>query len=367
MTPETPLDTLNLTRVPPATQLQAWNAADELFLQRLAEADPSPGSILLVNDAFGALAIALAEQVAGWWNDSAMARSALETNSKANQTALPPVFSEADELGDDYAVIALHAPKSLTLLEWQLAQLAPRLAADGCLYVLGMVKHLSRGHQNTMARYFQDVRPGRAVKKARCVELRQPVPHLTPPTPKRYESLEHLVMVNHPGSFSEKAPDPGALAFLQHFDALPEAKTVVDLGCGNGILALTYLNRHPGARGILIDDSYQAIASSRDSAVANGLSEQVEVIHNNGLDGLELSNLPLILCNPPFHQSNTVTDDIAEMLFVQAHAALAPDGAFWVVGNRHLDYHRRLKRWFSQVSVMSRHPKFVVLRCERPR
>lgn len=367
MTTDSVFDTLPLTRVPPNPRLQAWNAADELLLRRLAEGPEAPESVLLVNDAFGALAVALGDRVRGWWNDSAMAWVALTENCRANAVAPPLRIAAPDDLADRYESIVLQAPKSLTLFDWQLAHLAPRLDSGGCLYVLGMVKHLSKGHQNTMARHFGDVRPGHAVKKARCVELRDPARSTPPPRPNRYPGPNGLTLVNHPGSFSEGNPDPGALAFLEHFDRLPAVDTVLDLGCGNGILGLSYLRRHPAACAILVDESVQAVVSARDSAGENGLDSRVEVIHNHGLAELDLPPLPLILCNPPFHQQTTLTDEIADTLFVQAHRALAPGGEFWMVGNRHLDYHRRLKRWFGQVGVVSRHPKFIVLRCEQPR
>ena len=367
MTTDSVFASLNLTRVPPAPKLQAWNAADELLLSRLADDPEAPDTLLLVNDAFGALAVALGDRIPGWWNDSAMAEAALTANCQANATPPPPLVTSPQDLSDRYEGIVLQAPKSLALFDWQLAHLAPRLKPDGRLYVLGMVKHLSRGHQNTMARYFRNIQPGHAVKKARCVELREPIPSVHPPTSKRYQSPNGLTLVNHPGSFSESSPDPGALAFLQYFSELPTVDTVLDLGCGNGILGLSYLRSHPQARAFLVDESAQAVASARDTARENGLSRNVEVMRNHGLNGLDLPEFPLILCNPPFHQQTTLTGDIADTLFQQAHDALAPAGEFWMVGNRHLDYHRRLKHWFGDVGVVSRHPKFVVLRCRQPR
>lgn len=364
---DTSLEQLSLQRVPAAPSLQAWNAADELCLQRLAESAVEPASILVVNDAFGALAIALGDAVKNWWNDSAMARDALSLNCQANGKKLPTVVEQPTELATTYSLVVLQAPKSLAFFDWQLSEIASRLSAHGKLLVLGMVKHLSKGHQNIMARHFKSVNPGRAVKKARCVELSQPtVPNLKPAV-SRTTSPQGHTLINHPGSFSEKGIDPGALAFLQLFDQLPVTDTVLDLGCGNGILGVTYLKNHPECRGVFIDESFQAVLSAKDSLVENHLNDRATVFHNNGLSGLALTDLPLILCNPPFHQQTTLTDEIADLLFKHAHDALASDGEFWIVGNRHLDYHLRLKRWFQSVDVKSKHPKFTVLKCRKPK
>ena len=358
------LTQLTLRRVPPAPALQAYNAADELILQRLQTYDGVTDPILLVNDGFGALATALASTSPDWWSDSAMAGKAMVQNVRANQASVPRLIESSGDLKDLYALAVLHAPKSLTLFEWQLSQIAGRLAKGGQCWVAGMVKHLSRGHQKVMQRYFGQINPGLAVKKARCVTLTEPHRQGSPEMAKEYMAGQ-VTLVSLPGCFSEARPDPGALAFLATFDRLPAVDRFVDLGCGNGVLALNYLYRHPHSQAILIDESRQAIASAAASAALNG--RPVHLHHNDGLSGLNLTDLPLILCNPPFHQSTTLTTDIAHSLFEQAAGSLASHGEFWVVGNRHLNYHTTLNRWFSQVTPVSQHPKFVVFRCTGPR
>jgi 16S rRNA (guanine1207-N2)-methyltransferase len=49
-------------------------------------------------------------------------------------------------------------------------------------------------------------------------------------------------------------------------------------------------------------------------------------------------------------------------MFRQAHAALARGGELWLVGNRHLGYHAKLKRLFRGVEQVAATPKFVILR-----
>ncbi|WP_051207366.1 methyltransferase [Saccharospirillum impatiens] len=357
------LTQLTLRRVPSAPSLQAYNAADELVIQRLEAHVGSGEPLLLVNDAFGALATALASTRPDWWSDSAMARQAMEENIRANQAVAPRVIDSPGDLNTQYSLVILHAPKSLALFDWQLSVLSAHLIHGGECWVTGMVKHLSRGHQKIMQRHFTQIDPGLAVKKARCVRLAQPLAHATTEPLRDYVAGDST-LVSLPGCFSESRPDPGALAFLNVFDQLPLVDRFVDLGCGNGVLALNYLHRHPTSQAILVDESRQATASAAASAERNGF--RVQIAHNNGLAGLALEQLPLILCNPPFHQSTTLTTDIAHRLFNEAARALADQGEFWVVGNRHLNYHNTLKRWFKQVTPVSQHPKFVIFRCTGP-
>jgi 16S rRNA (guanine1207-N2)-methyltransferase len=73
----------------------------------------------------------------------------------------------------------------------------------------------------------------------------------------------------------------------------------------------------------------------------------------------------LILLNPPFHDGGAVGDHIALRLFRQAAQRLAPGGRLLLVGNRHLGYHRSLRRWFSRVRQLDADPKFVVFEAGR--
>ena len=53
---------------------------------------------------------------------------------------------------------------------------------------------------------------------------------------------------------------------------------------------------------------------------------------------------PVVLCNPPFHQAQAVTDHIAWQMFKQAKDTLKEGGELRIIGNRHLDYHDKLNR-----------------------
>ena len=56
------------------------------------------------------------------------------------------------------------------------------------------------------------------------------------------------------------------------------------------------------------------------------------------------------------------TDSTAWRMFAGARRALRPGGELWVVGNRHLGYHLKLRRIFGNCEVIDSNPKFVVLR-----
>ncbi|MFQ3230098.1 class I SAM-dependent methyltransferase [Reinekea sp.] len=355
------LDNARLNRVPKDNRLQAWSAADALMLSRISQLNLD--KTLLVNDSFGALSLGLSEVDHDWWNDSAMSLQALKENCLNNDVALPNII---DSVNQSYDVVAIHIPKSLKLFEWQLLSIFEHCHADTAFYAAGMVKHLSSGHIKVMNRLFASVKPGKAEKKARVVELQQPNPGLVEQIGKLTDQydVDYLdrPIVNLPGCFAQSTIDPGARAFLNSFSELPEANKVVDLGSGNGILAAAYLQQFPDTEEFhCIDDSRQAIESSKRNLIG---FNQVQYWHNNSFNGLpEAAEANLILCNPPFHQSTSITETIAKKMFQDAARALAVGGELWIVANRHLVYQPILRSLFDRVEMKSKDPKFMILRC----
>jgi 16S rRNA (guanine1207-N2)-methyltransferase len=52
-------------------------------------------------------------------------------------------------------------------------------------------------------------------------------------------------------------------------------------------------------------------------------------------------------------------------MFADSRRSLRRGGELWVVGNRHLGYHAKLKRLFGNCEVVASNTKFVVLRAVR--
>ena len=99
---------------------------------------------------------------------------------------------------------------------------------------------------------------------------------------------------------------------------------MVDLGCGNGILGVNALSLAPDAKVIFVDESYMALESARLNVLNNfpDSIEQCEFVASNCLETLlNRNNKPAvtkILCNPPFHQQNAITDHIAWQMFTDS-------------------------------------------------
>ncbi|MCL3782939.1 50S ribosomal protein L11 methyltransferase, partial [Prolixibacteraceae bacterium JC049] len=80
-----------------------------------------------------------------------------------------------------------------------------------------------------------------------------------------------------PGLAFGTGTHPTTAMCLQWLDGLDLAgKTIIDFGCGSGILAIAAL-KLGAAKAIGIDIDPQAIQASRDNAERNGVSERLEL------------------------------------------------------------------------------------------
>ncbi|BEN12966.1 ribosomal RNA large subunit methyltransferase G [Serratia marcescens] len=361
---------LELERYPQqeeSTQLQAWEAADEYLLQQLENVDIGGRPVLIFNDNFGTLACALHAHRPYSVSDSYMSQLATRHNLKLN--GLDPeqvtLLDSLAELPAAPAVVLIRVPKALALLEQQLRALRHVVTEDTLIVAGAKARDV---HTSTMQLFEKVLGPTRtslAWKKARLIFCQ--VADIVPPaaaetTDWTLDGTDWLIH-NHANVFSRGSLDIGARLFLDH---LPRGLNghIVDLGCGNGVIGLTALAQNPEAQVTFLDESYMAVASSELNVEHNLPQEldrcQFEV--NNALAGIERESVQAVLCNPPFHQQHAITDHTAWQMFCDAKRCLQVGGELRIVGNRHLDYHQKLKRLFGNCTLVASNKKFVILR-----
>ena len=370
---DTPFASLDLLRQPhqPNEPLQAFDAADEYLLNHLHEQGIQADTrVLLLNDSFGALACSLAShcQVTSS-SDSHLGFLALTRNLAGNglsADAVNFVPASANAQGP-FDWVLIRVPKTLALLEEQLIRLHGQLAPGARVVAGAMVKHLPRAAGDLLEKYLGPVQASLAVKKARLLQVSVAGKGAaSSPYPTRYRlDTPALELVNHANLFCREGLDIGTRAFLPHLPQHLDARRVADLGCGNGVLGIAYALNNPQAELTLVDESYMAVQSAQENwRVA--LGERPAIIRaGDGLAEQPADSLDLVLCNPPFHQQQVVGDFLAWRMFQQARAALVTGGELWIVGNRHLGYHAKLKRLFRGVEQVAATPKFVVLKASK--
>lgn len=86
---------------------------------------------------------------------------------------------------------------------------------------------------------------------------------------------------------------------IEHFEGTDGPKRVLDLGTGPGTLLLAALDIWPGATGLGIDVSRQALAYASANARRLGFEARVKLVQGDWAVGL-LEKFDLVLCNPPY-------------------------------------------------------------------
>jgi 16S rRNA (guanine1207-N2)-methyltransferase len=353
--------------------LRAWDAGDSYLLQHLHDDDGAGnGATWIVNDSFGALTVALAASTRPLYmsSDSWLAhegtRANLCDNGLADSSAhlLDSFVSPSEAI----ATVLVKIPKSLALLEDQLHRIRLHVRPGVRILGAGMTKAIHTSTLNLFERILGRTSTSRARQKARLVlcDFDETLDSgSTPyPTQYRFDGFDQM-LCNHAGVFSRERLDSGTSRLLAQVPAGATAQHIVDLGCGNGVVGLVAAQRNPAATLTFVDESFRAVASAEhnwQTLFGNSRSAVFEV--GDSLTPVANGSADVILCNPPFHQSNAMGDATAWRMFTGARRALRSGGTLLIVGNRHLAYHAKLRRLFGHCEVLHSDSKFVVL-CSR--
>ncbi|WP_028023673.1 methyltransferase [Enterovibrio calviensis] len=347
--------------------LQAWDAADEYLIECIEEKELEPGAhILFMNDGFGALSCwaSLKGFQVTTINDSWLSQQSIEQNLKANDLGHVAMLSSLDTLPSDIDVVVMKLPKNNRLLVWQLQQVS-QLSSKGISIVAGAkVKDVHTSTLKLFEKHLGATLTSLAKKKSRLIfcEKEKQIDALPAATTSFDVPDYQLTLANHANVFSSESLDIAAYLMLQHMPQDEKIKHIIDLGCGNGVLAIQAAKLNPQAKITAVDESHMAIASATMNLANHGIDpSRTHCMVNNCLDGFTPDSADVVMCNPPFHQLQAVTDHIAWQMFCDAQRVLEPKGRIVVIGNRHLGYHTKLKRLFGNAQVIASNRKFVIV------
>ncbi len=364
-----------------APDLIAIDGTDRFILDEAphvhGDALRQPGEVAVVDDRYGVLTLG-AITLHGASDvrvvqDSLVGVRALEANAGTFGRRGFHHPGSLEQAFRDVRLVLLRLSKSNDRLD-ELARAVARFAApDVVLLCGGVSKHMNLSQNDVLRRYFGEVTASRGRGKSRLLIAQDPLraqatrADATNPWPRSVHVDDlGMTLVAHGGVFAGTSLDQGTRVLLDAMDgAVPTARTAVDLGCGNGVIATALARRRPGIRVVATDVSQIAVASTIATARANGVTDRVEVVRSDAGDELAEGSAQLVLCNPPFHEDTTVSTDAAEAMFRNAATILQSGGELWCVWNSHLRYRPVLERLVGTTRQVVRTPKFTVTASRR--
>lgn len=356
-----------------APNLFAVDAADRLIVDLAGDAVAAP-ELVVIGDSYGALTLALAARGARGLRvhqDPLTAERALDAN--ADELGLLGAYEHHAldaSLVTGARTVLLRLPRSLDALAETAALIAEHAHPTVTIYAGGMLKHMTPAMNAVLGEVFGSVRASLARQKSRVLTVTEPHPAAATALdrwPERELDTETgLWVCAHGAAFAGTSVDIGTRFLLSVLDdAVPEARTAIDLGCGTGVLASALATRRRDLRVLATDQSAAAVASARATAVANGVADRVGVRRDDGLASQPDASADLIVLNPPFHIGGAVHTGIAHRMFRDAARVLAPGGELWTVWNSHLGYRPALERAIGPTRQIARNAKFTITASRR--
>lgn len=337
--------------------LQGWDAADELLIEYVRELDLNQKKILIINDHFGALSCGLQDFDCTTYTDSYVSMMGISMNGAGRVK----ILSNLNDLAEVYDYVVIQLPKNMSFFEDILCHLRPRVHAKSQIICGSMIKHMAPMSFELLNKYIGPTTTSLAKKKARLIFASVEKSPLSNPYPLSIsiEGFEKNFM-NHSNLFSRDKLDIGTRFFLDHFPKGIQG-TILDLGCANGIIGIKAKMLNPQAKIIFSDESYMAIESARIN-YKQFFEDQASFQWTNCYEAQPKNALDYVLCNPPFHQQNTIGDFIAWQMFKDSYESLKVGGKIRVIGNSHLGYQVKLKKIFGNCSIVATNKKFII--CE---
>lgn len=362
---------------------------DQLILDVAAAEAPGAASVAILDDPAATLlrsALDTAERV---WVASRTVMQAREADLMARELGARDRVRIAgadgplrlDEFFTEKIDVALgHTPKSLE----EVAYLAGSVPA-GALIFGANNKHMDRGHNATLARYFTDVHASRGRGKFRCLVGAGRTGQGYEPASRETEAG---TIVGVGGVFSGAEVDHGgqlladtALAELRaerrkaklaanpwdSWEAPSEVDTgrsVVDLGCGNGTVARIVLATLPDATVLATDADADAVVSA--SLTLAEFGDRARVTWDDAAGQEPTGSSDVVLLNPPFHAGTALDATLVQDLLDAAARLLRPGGRLYMVHNNHLRYRPEVERRVGRTRQLARNAKFTVLRADVP-
>lgn len=163
------------------------------------------------------------------------------------------------------------------------------------------------------------------------------------------------------GVFSKDSVDFGSSLMLKSITEF-DKKTILDVGCGYGVIGITLAIFNPEATVTMVDVNLRALELSRSNALKNGVNNVVikESFAYQNID----CKFDMIVTNPPIRAGKAVVHEILEGSFEH----LNDDGVLYVVIQKKQGAEsavKKLKTLYTVVEKITQDKGYWILKCKK--
>ena len=287
------------------------------------------------------------------WTENAAEGQSLIASFAHNRLPAAKCFVQADFAGLQPATCDaafLHLPRGRETQEEALRLAAAMLRPDGRLVFVGATREGVKSALQRAQTIFGQA--GIVVRKGGFHAGLAQRPTGDFPLPDIRRSDRAIVvdgvptqLVSYTGAFAPDRLDDGAAALIAAM-RIPAGASVLDLGCGTGLVGLAALRR--GANVMLTDVSARAARAAQETLAANGYPG-IPIAHACGAATIETATLDIVVANPPFHQGHGLHFETAQFFIEEAARVLKAGGKLYLVANAFLGYEPWLRAHFARV------------------
>ena len=162
------------------------------------------------------------------------------------------------------------------------------------------------------------------------------------------------------GVFSKNELDKGSELLIESLLPIDLGKSLLDIGCGIGVIGLTLAYFHPGLNVCCTDVNTRALSLCSANADSLKLSQKVTVLQSDIYTKVE-GKFDSIVSNPPIRAGKKVTYEI----YKGALEHLNDNGSLYIVIRKQqgaLSVKSYLEQLFGNVTVLAREKGYFILK-----
>lgn len=170
-----------------------------------------------------------------------------------------------------------------------------------------------------------------------------------------------LTIASLPGVFSQKKLDVGTALLLNNLPQQMQG-SVLDFGCGAGVISCFIGKKFPNTQLSLLDVSALAISSAKKTFEINNLSGNV--FASNSLSKVT-DKYQHIVSNPPFHQGTKTSYQATENFLREINNHMFNQGDITIVANSFLQYMPIMQQYIGATKCLISQQGFNIYRSKK--